>query len=126
MGGWWQRPWVRFHATIAPFGVFATTLLLTLYLEGWQWQGWASWELAGEMAEVGAMLYAMAAVLVEKGVNLMLWAWEKHKERMAKRRAEAWAEARAQARAEDKPEIAAWLERAAQEKGIVLDEPPER
>ena len=100
--------------------------LLTFYLEQWQWPGRASWELAGEMAEIGAMLYAMAAVLVEKGVNLMLWAWEKHKERMAKRRAEAWAEARAQARAEDKPEIAAWLERAAQEKGIVLDEPPER
>ena len=130
MGSWWERPWVRYHATIAPFGVFATTLLLTLYLERWQWQGRASWELAGEMAEVAAMLYAMAAVLVEKGVNLMFWAWEKHKERMAKRRAEAQAELlatmQAEARAEEKPEIAAWLERVAQDQGITQDEPRTR
>ena len=56
----------------------------------------------------------------------MFWAWEQHKKRQEKRRAETWAEVRAQARAEDKPEIAAWLERTAQEKGIVLDEPPSR
>ena len=59
---------MRFHATIAPFGVFEATLLLTLYLERWQWQGRASWELAGDMAEVGATLYAMVAVLGERGV----------------------------------------------------------
>lgn len=121
---------MRFHATIAPFGIFATTLLLAFYLERWQWQGQASWELAGEMAEVGAMLYAMAAVLVEKGVNLMVWAWEKHKERMTKQRAEIRAELlaamQAEARAEEKPEIAAWLERVAQSQGITQDEPPER
>lgn len=127
MDSWWQRPWVRFHATIAPFGIFATTLLLTLYLERWQWQGRASWELSGEMAEVGAMLYAMAAVLVEKGVNLMLWAWEKHKERMAKRRAEAraelLAELQAEARPEEKPVIAEVAQRVAQAQGITQDEP---
>lgn len=124
MGSWWERPWVRFHATIAPFGIFAATLLLTLYLELWQWQGRASWELAGDMAEVGATLYAMAAVLGERSIVVMLWALEQRKKWRAKRRAETWAEVRAQARAEDKPEIAAWLERVAQEKGIVLDEPP--
>ena len=128
MDSWWQRPWVRFHATIAPFGIFATTLLLTLYLERWQWHGRASWELSGEMAEVGAMLYAMAAVLVEKGVNLMLWAWEKHKERMAKRRAEIQAELLAamqsEARADEKPVVAEVAQRVAQAQGIVLDEPP--
>ena len=124
----WERPWVRFHATIAPFGTFATTLLLTFYLERWQWQGRASWELSGEMAEVGAMLYAIAAVLVEKGVNLMLWAWEKHKERMAKRRAEIQAELltamQSEARADEKPVVAEVVQRVAQAQGIVLDEPP--
>lgn len=99
MDSWWQRPWVRFHATIAPFGIFATTLLLTLYLERWQWQGRASWELSGEMAEVGAMLYAMAAVLGERSIVVMLWALEQRKKWRAKRRAETWAEVRAQARA---------------------------
>ena len=76
------------------------------------------------------MLYAMVAVLVEKGVNLMLWAWEKHKERMAKQRAEAQAELlatmQAEARAEEKPEIAAWLERVAHAQGITQDEPRTR
>jgi len=80
------------------------------------------------MAEVGAMLYAMLAVLVEKGVNLMFWAWEKHKERMAKRRAEIQAELlaaiQAEARADEKPIIAEVAQRVAQAKGIVLDEPP--
>ena len=74
------------------------------------------------------MLYAMAAVLVEKGVNLMLWAWEKHKERMAKRRAEIQAELLAamqsEARADEKPVVAEVAQRVAQAQGIVLDEPP--
>ena len=128
MDSWWQSPWVRFHATIAPFGVFASTLLLTLYLERWQWQGRASWELAGEMAEVGAMLYAMAAVLVERGIVVMLWALEQRKKWRAKQRAEIQAELlaamQAEARAEEKPEIAAWLGRVAQAQGIAQDEPP--
>ena len=74
------------------------------------------------------MLYAIAAVLVEKGVNLMLWAWEKHKERMAKRRAEIQAELLAamqsEARADEKPVVAEVAQRVAQAQGIVLDEPP--
>ena len=119
---------MRFHATIAPFGVFATTLLLTFYLERWQWQGRASWELAGEMAEVGAMLYAMAAVLGERGIVVMLWALEQRKKWRAKQRAEIQAELlaalQAAARAEEKPVIAEVTQRVAQEKGIVLDEPP--
>ncbi len=56
----------------------------------------------------------------------MLWALEQRKQWRAKRRAETWAEVRDQARAEEKPEIAAWLERAAQEKGITLDGSPPR
>lgn len=60
----------------------------------------------------------------------MVWAWEKHKERMAKQRAEIRAELlaamQAEARAEEKPEIAAWLERVAQAQGITQDEPRTR
>ena len=125
MDSWWQRPWVRFHATIAPFGIFATTMLLTFYLEQWQWQGRASWDLALSAVDYGAVLYAMLAVLVEKGGNLMFWAWEKHKERTAKRRAtlraELLATMQAKAQAEERPEIAEWLARVADDSGSVAE-----
>ena len=101
-------------------------MLLTYWLEQWQWRGGANWDRAADTVDLGTLLYAMVAVAVERSVVFMLWALEQRKKWRAKRRAETWAEVRAQARAEDKPEIAAWLERAAQEKGIVLDEPPSR
>ena len=125
---WWQERWLRLHATAAPFGISITTLLLTLYLERWQWQGRASWELAGDLVDLGTAFYAMVAVLFERGFNFMFWAWEQHKKRMAKRRAEIQAELlaamQAAARAEEKPVIAEVAQRVAQEQGIVLDEPP--
>ena len=119
-------------------------MLLTFYLEQWQWQGRASWELALSAVDYGAVLYAMLAVLVEKGGSLMFWAWEKHKERVAKReermrvaaqerlakqermreelreegrqegREEALAEILAVASAEEKPVIAEVAQRVAQ------------
>ncbi len=91
-------------------------MLLTLYLEQWQWQGRASWELALSAVDYGAVLYAMLAVLVEKGGNLMFWAWEKHKERQEKLRAEG--------RAEVKKQYEERLARVAaevREKGITLE-----
>ena len=97
MDRWWQRPWLRFHATIAPFGISATTLLLTLYLEQWQWQGRASWELAGDLVDLGAALYGMVAVLGERGIIIMLWALDKRREWREKWRAEARAEGLARA-----------------------------
>ena len=125
MGEWWNRPWVQRHATMAPFGIFAATMLLTFYLEHWQWAGRASWETALSAVDYGAVLYAMLAVLVEKGGNLMFWAWEKHKERTAKRRATLQAELlatmQAKAQAEDRPEIAEWLARVADDNGAVAE-----
>ena len=103
MDRWWQRPWLRFHATIAPFGISATTLLLTLYLEQWQWQGRASWELAGDLVDLGAALYGMVAVLGERGIIIMLWALDKRREWREKWRAEARAEGLAEGRAEVGP-----------------------
>ena len=104
MDRWWQRPWLRFHATIAPFGISATTLLLTLYLEQWQWQGRASWELAGDLVDLGAALYGMVAVLGERGIIIMLWALDKRREWREKWRAEARAEGLAEGRAEGRTE----------------------
>ena len=132
MDRWWQRPWLRFHATIAPFGISATTLLLTLYLEQWQWQGRDSWELAGDLVDLGAALYGMAAVLGERGIVFMLWALDKRREWREKMRAEAraegLAEGRAAGRAEGQAEIKkryeerlARIAAEAREKGITLE-----
>ena len=83
MGEWWNRPWVRRHATAAPFGIIAMTALLTWLLDGGQWQGRDSATLAASMVDLGAALYAAVAVLFEKGGSLVFWAWEQHKKRMA-------------------------------------------
>ena len=125
---------MRFHATVAPFGISATTLLLTLYLDQWLWQGRASWELAGDLVDLGAALYGMAAVLVERGITFMLWALDKRREWREKWRAEVQAEIQAEllaamqaeARAEEKPVITEVAQRVAQAQGITLDERPPR
>ena len=126
MGEWWNRPWVQRHATMAPFGIFATTMLLTYSLEQWRWRGGASWDRAADTVDLGAVLYAMLAVLVEKGGNLMFWAWEKHKERTAKRRAmlsaELLAAMQAEARDEEKHAVESVAQRVAQAQGIALHE----
>lgn len=125
---------------VAPFGVFVATLLLTTYLEHWQWQGRGSWERATEQVDMGAVLYAMAAVLVERGVRIMFWALDERRKWRAKMRAEARAEGRAEGHAEGRVEgrvegqaqtrqqYEAWLASVSAKRGIPLEEllPPER
>ena len=144
MDDWQERRWLRRHAMVAPFGVFATTLLLVLYLKQWQWHGRDSWELATSQVDWGAVLYAMAAVLVERGVRVMFWAlderrkwraqWraaamaEGHAEGLALGRSEGHAEGQAEGRAETRQQYHDWLAKVAQKRGIPLDEllPPNR
>lgn len=152
MEDWQERRWLRRHAMVAPFGVFAATLLLTLYLKQWQWHGRDSWELATSQVDLGAVLYAMAAVLVERGVRAMFWAlderrkwraqWraaamaEGHAEGLARGRTEGQAEGlalgrtegQAEGRAETRQQYHDWLAKVAQKRGIPLDEllPPNR
>ena len=119
MGHWWERDWLHRHAIIAPFGIFTATMLLTWYLERWQWQGRASWEQVTDQVDLGAVIYAMAAVLAEQGVNMVFWALQKRRERQEKLRAEGRAESRAEAE-----RYRAQLERIAKEaheKGITLE-----
>ena len=90
MEHWWNEiRWLRRHALLAPFGVFAATMLLTWEMEQWQWQGRSSWALAMTLVDMGAVLYGMAAVAVERSVKLMFfWAWDEHKKAQAQARKE--------------------------------------
>ena len=90
---------MRRHAVAAPFGVFAATMLLALYLEQWQWPGPEGWRLAASLVDLGAVFYAMAAVAVERSIRLMFWAWDQHKKVQAKLRAEGAAIGRAEGEA---------------------------
>ena len=155
MGDWWENQWLRRHATAAPFGILATALLLAFYLEKWQWHGRSSWELATAQVDIGAVLYAAAAMLAERGVRLMFWALDQRRKWRAKWRAEAVAEGhaegiaqgivegraegvaegravgitegRATGQAETQQRYDEWLARVSREKGIPLDDllPPE-
>ena len=121
MDEWWEeRRWLRRHATAAPFGIFATTLLIAYWLEQWQWHGRDTWSLVSEQVDLGTVVYAMAAVLFERGVKLMFWAWDERKKWRAK--------AREEGRAEEAQRYDAWLAKVAAEKDIPLAElmPPPR
>lgn len=128
---WEDLRWLRRHATVAPFGIFTATLLTTLWLAHWQWQGRTTWELMAGEVDLGAVLYTMVAVLTERGVRLMFWALDqrrKWREKMrAEMRAEVRAEARAEVRAEEAQRYENWLAKVAAEKDIPLAEllPPE-
>ena len=122
--------WIRRHAVLAPFGIFAATALLLYFAEQGQWRGRESWDLAAAMVDMGAVAYAMFAVLVDGGVHLMFYALQKRREWKEQReqereqlRAEALAEGRAEAKKEFEARIEA-LEELLREKGIDLDELP--
>ena len=142
MDDWQERRWLRRHATLAPFGIFIVTALLFYFAEQGQWQGRESWKLAATLVDFAAVLYAMLAVLVERGVVIMFWALDKRREWRQKMREEMRAELRPQVREEVRTEVMeearaavkeavraeidqryqAWFERLSQEKGIPLEE----
>ncbi len=121
MDEWWEeRRWLRRHAMAAPFGIFATTLLITCWLEQWQRLGRAGWGLASEQVDLGTVVYAMTAVLFERGVKFMFWALDQRRKWRAKMRADA--------QAEEAQRFENWLAKVAAEKDIPLAElmPPPR
>ena len=89
--------WLRLHAMIAPFGVFAVTVFL-LARSG-KWSGWESLESAATLVDLGAVVYGMIAVLVERGVDMVFWALEQRQKRREKLQAEARAAGLAEGRA---------------------------
>lgn len=126
--------WIRRHAVLAPFGISAATALLLYFAEQGQWRGRESWDLAAAMVDMGAVAYAMFAVLVDGGTHLMFYAlqkrreWKEQREREREQlRAEALAEGRAEGRAEAEKKFNArieTLEELLRERGIDLDDLP--
>ena len=143
MDEWWERRWLRRHAIVAPFGIFATTLLLTYWTEHGQWQPPSSLDPAAHLVDLAAVLYAMAAVLVERGVRLMFWALDERRkwrakareegrqegrvEGLAEGRAVGLSEGRAEGQAQTTQRYEGWLAKVAEERGIPLAEllPPQ-
>ncbi len=129
--------WLRLHAMVAPFGVFAVTLLLVT-ISG-QWGGWENLEPAASLVDLAAVVYGMIAVLVERGVDMVFWALEQRRKRreklraeamaegIAQGRAEAIAEGRAEGRAEERKRIKALMARISRDTGIPIEKllPPE-
>ena len=79
---------------------------------------------------MGAVLYAMSAVLVERGINMVFWALEQRRKRREAFKAEVealmLAALRREARAGENQDMEDLLERFAQEKGIPFDKLPPR
>ena len=119
-----ERRWLRRHAIAAPFGIFAATALLVV--RSGQWNGWESLEMAATLVDLGAVLYAMAAVLVERGVDMVFWALERKKEREKDRNDRIRAGVVAELLAEGIPQTKQDLEQWARDKGIPLDKLPPR
>ena len=127
--------WLRRHAIAAPFGIFAATVLLVV--RSGQWNGWESLEMAAGLVDLGAVLYAMVAVLFERGVDMVFWALERRKQRIEERKQrieERIEEGKASARAailaelltDGIPQSKEELEQWARERGIPLDKVPSR
>ena len=100
--------WLGRHAIVAPFGIFAATVLL-VNLSG-QWNGWGNLNQAASLVDLGVVLYAMVAVLVERGVRMWFWALDQRRKWREQWRLEAQAEGRAEERTR--------VLQAAKEKGI--------
>ena len=119
-----ERRWLRRHAVLAPFGIFAATILLAI--QSGQWEGWGSLGSAANLVDMGAVLYGMAAVLAERGVRMIFWALEERRKMIENRKMLGKAELVAEFLAEGIPQTNEQLERWARDKGIPLDKLPRR
>ena len=124
MNEWQDRRWLRRHAIAAPFGIFSVTVLLIA--RSGQWDGWESLELAATLVGLGAVLYAMVAVLVARGVNMVFWALEQKRKREKETNDRIRAGVVAELLAEGIPQSKQELEQWARDKGIPLDKMPPR
>ena len=119
-----ERQWLRRHALFAPFGIFAVTALLVV--RSGQWDGWKSLETAASLVDLAAVLYAMVAVLAERGVNMVFWALEQKRKREKETNDKIRAGVVAELLVDGIPQTKKDLEQWARDKGIPLDKGPRR
>lgn len=101
-----ETRWLGYHAILAPFGIFATTWLLSVPERGqWEWDVWNSIPALAVLVDLGAVVYTMTAVTIDLGGRLVFWAWEQWKKDQ-RRRDEL---VRAELRAEEKQRLARFL-----------------
>ena len=124
MGEWREMRWLRLHAISAPFGIFTVTVLLMI--RSGEWSGWESLEPTASLVDLGAVLYGMAAVLIERGARMVFWALEQRKKMIAERKAQGQAELIAEMLSEGIPQTKQDLERWARDKGIPINKKPPR
>ena len=137
MGEWWESRegrWLRRHAVFAPFGIFVMTALMTYFTGTVGANTREFWKSAADMVDLGTVLYAMAAMSFEKGVDAVFWALEQRRKRREKFEAEVKAAtetavltelvAASRERGDQKSEEL--VQRFAKDRGISLDEPPRR
>ena len=77
-----ERParWLRWHATTAPIGILAVTVLLVGLAEPSQWRLADVLDLASRRVELGALGYAVALVLAERTIRVIFWALDQRRE----------------------------------------------
>ena len=80
--------------------------------------------MAAGLVDLGAVLYAMVAVLVERGVDMVFWALERKKQREQENKAKVQAELLAEMLNGGIPQTKEELEQWAREKGIPIDKAP--
>ena len=84
--------WAARHALFAPWGILTTTYALTVYVKAVGWNIWndrASLVTMSDMADLGLIVYACGASLVEVFIGMAFYALEQRKKRQELRRKEA-------------------------------------
>ena len=107
MAEWWdskERRWLRRHAIAAPFGILLVTMLLGYVISPEQWNSREGLKSASSLVDLGAVIYAAVAMLVERGIRAMFWALDERRKWRERWRAEAQAEGRAEGYAEGQAE----------------------
>ena len=72
-----NRSWLHWHAFVAPLGILITTF-------GLAWiDGLDHWSDAAGFVELGVIVYAVIGSALEGGINMVFWALEQRRRRLA-------------------------------------------
>ena len=81
--------WAALHAIFAPWGIIATTCVLTMFTGSVGWKIWNNLVTVSDMVDLGVMVYAAGASLVEVNVRMAFYAIEQRKRERERIRREA-------------------------------------